>query len=354
METVSLSSFSGTYFTSALPDVVIPIDTSAAKAQVSVAVGGDTVYEEVLWPVDGTVTLSDLGVMVEPLAQKPLVVTVKVAARQQDEAGGEVGSPLTASATVLFARADVGVPAQQFYTGYFLSILMGTKVTARGRLEYLWYYGSDPATVEARYADGSTRTFDALVSGGTSAYTQLDVSPDYYETDGKQLVAYTVMAGLRRQHFEMDLSVPDCAPILEFYNSFGVWELIYCTGTHKVKPKYNRSSTRIQGMTRNYRIEETRTFEADTGIMNTAMANWADDLFRSDEVYVVNVVDGQVASAGGGREVVITDSKSEMTNDDDYMPRFTFSYRYAQRIQNVLQLNRVGRIFDNTFDHTFN
>ena len=26
----------------------------------------------------------------------------------------------------------------------------------------------------------------------------------------------------------------------------------------------------------------------------------------------------------------------------------------AQRIHNVLQMNRVGRIFDNTFDHTFN
>jgi hypothetical protein len=36
------------------------------------------------------------------------------------------------------------------------------------------------------------------------------------------------------------------------------------------------------------------------------------------------------------------------------MPRFTFSYQYAQRIQNVLQMDRVGRIFDNTFDHTFN
>lgn len=107
-------------------------------------------------------------------------------------------------------------------------------------------------------------------------------------------------------------------------------------------------------MLRNYRIEETRTFRADTGILTTAMAGWAEDLFRSDEVYVVNVIDGEITSRDGGKLVVITDSKSERNNEFDCMPRFTFSYQYAQRIHNVLQLNRVGRIFDNTFDRTFN
>ena len=180
------------------------------------------------------------------------------------------------------------------------------------------------------------------------------MSPGNFVSAGKQLTAYTVTAGSRRQRFEMDLSEPDCAPILEFYNSFGVWEYIYCTGTHQVSPDYKRSAARIGGMLRNYRIEETRTFKADTGIMNTAMAAWADELFRSPEVYVVNVIDGSVTSSDGGKEVVITDSKSENSNDDDHMPRFSFSYQYAQRIHNVLQMNRVGRIFDNTFDHTFN
>ena len=167
-------------------------------------------------------------------------------------------------------------------------------------------------------------------------------------------MAYTVEAGSRSQRFEIDFSCPDCAPILEFYNSFGVWELLYCTGTHKVSPQYKRSSTRIKGLLCNYHIEETRNFMADTGILTTAMANWAEDLFRSDEVYVVNVIDGQITSTDGGKLVAITDSKSEITNDIDFMPRFTFTYQYAQRMQNVLQLNRVGRIFDNTFDDTFN
>lgn len=343
MDQISLSSLSGhIYFTSGMPDVRIP-GTDGTSQQVTVTCDGQQLLQEPLWPVSGYITLTALGELLEPYARKSLVCSVTIAS------GGT-----TAAFTVLYAMADVGVSAEEFYGSHFLSILMGTKVTAAGRRELLWYYGTQAASATAEYADGSTAAFEVPAVGGSTAYTCIDVSPDNFVTAQKTLVAYTVTAGTRSQRFEMDLTVPDCAPILEFYNSFGVWEYIYCTGTHQVAPDYKRSSARINGMLRNYRIEETRTFKADTGILNTAMANWAEELFRSPEVYVVNVIGGSVVSADGGKEVTVTDSKSERSNDDDHQPRFTFSYQYAQRIHNVLQMNRVGRIFDNTFDHTFN
>ena len=354
MSRVSITSLSGTFFTSDTPDVTVAVPSGAVKARVRMTVDGSEIYDETLWPVDGTITLTDLGELLEPLAMKRLVLALAITAQPMDASDDTVGSALSGAATILFSRADVGISASEFYTGYFLSILLGTKITAPGRRELLWYYGSDTASVSAVYDDGTTQSFTPSVAGGTTQYTCIDVSPDFFATPEKTLVAYTVTAGTRSQRFEMDLSEPDCAPILEFYNSFGVWEYIYCTGKHQVSPEYKRSQARIGGHLRNYHIEETRTFKADTGILNTAMANWADDLFRSDEVYVVNVIGGQVVSADGGKEVVITDSKSEVNNEDDFMPRFTFSYQYAQRIHNVLQMNRVGRIFDNTFDHTFN
>ena len=343
MDSISISSLNGgTFFTSAMPDVTIP-GSAGTPQLVTVTCDGVQLLEENLWPADGMITLTDLGELLEPYARRQLVCSVGISA------GGS-----SATFTVLYAMADVGISADEFYSGHFLTILMGPKLTARGRRELLWYYGSASAYVTAEYGDGSTASFTAPTAGGSSAYTCIDVSPDNFVSAGKQLTAYTVTAGSRSQRFVMDLSEPDCAPILEFYNSFGVWEYIYCTGTHRVSPDYKRSAARIGGMLRNYRIEETRTFKADTGIMNTAMAAWADELFRSPEVYVVNVVGGNVTSSDGGKEVVITDSKSENSNDDDHLPRFTFSYQYAQRIHNVLQMNRVGRIFDNTFDHTFN
>lgn len=343
MESISLSSLNGRkYFTSGIPDVTISA-TDGASQLVTVTCDGEELLQELLWPVSGVITLAELGELLEPYARKSLVSSVSITA----------GST-SATFSVLYSMCDVGVSAEQFYGSYFLSILMGTKVTARGRRELLWYYGSDTAGVTAIYADGSTGSFSAPVIGGSSAYTCIDVSPGNFTAEGKQLVAYTVTAGSRTQRFDMDLSEPDCAPILEFYNSFGVWEYIYCTGTHEVDSDFRRSSTRIGGRLRLYKIEETRVFKGDTGVLNRAMANWAEELFRSDEVYVVNVVNGSITDANGGKEVVITDSKSTNRNDDDFMPRFTFSYQYAQRIHNVLQMDRVGRIFDNTFDHTFN
>ena len=343
MEQVSLSSLNGnTYFTSGMPDVTIN-GTNDTALQVTITCDGEQLLDEPLWPSADIIVLKEVGELLKPYVRRHLVSSVTISA------GGT-----TSTFTVLYCLADVGVDAATFYSNYFLSILMGTKVTAAGRRELLWYYGNDHATASVEYDDDSIVDFIVDPVGNSSTYTCIDVSPDLFIIAGRQIVAYTVTAGSRTQRFEMDFSKPDCAPILEFYNSFGVWEYIYCTGTHKVSPDYNRLSSRLGGMLRNYRIEETRTFKADTGILTTTMAAWADELFRSLEVYVVNVVNGEVTDADGGKEVVITESKSENSNDDDYMPRFTFSYQYAQRNHNVLQLNRVGRIFDNTFDHTFN
>lgn len=343
MESIFLTSLSGrVYFTSAMPNVYG--SGSAGKAtKVTIVIDSVTYFEEALWSVDGNVWLRDLGEFLSPYLKSRLVSSVTIT----------MGTT-SAIFTAIYAKVDVGISADDFYNGYFLSTLLGTKITAKGRRELLWYYGSDSATVTAEFADGTTAAIAATVVGGSGKYTCLDASPDLFDVGSSALVAYTVRAGNRSQRFEIDPTQPDCAPILEFYNSFGVWEYIYCTGTHQVSPEYKRSSARIGGRLRNYKIEKTRTFKADTGIMNTAMANWADELFRSEEVYVVNIIDGSVTSSDGGKEVVITESKSDNSNDDDHMPRFTFSYQYAQRIQNVLQMNRVGRIFDNTFDHTFN
>lgn len=230
---------------------------------------------------------------------------------------------------------------------------MGSKETAVGRLEYLHYIGTDSAECRAFYADGQIETFSVDVVGGNDRYTTIDVSPQKFlrSSDGAEPESYTVIAGDRRQQFTINHECPDCAPILIFVNSFGCDELLYCTGVHKVAPSYKRSSSYISGKLRNYDIEETRTFKADTGILNTAMANWFDEVLRSDYVRIVNFIDG---NPDVGREVVITDSKSERSNAYDELPRFTFSYQYSQRNHNVLNMGRAGRIFDNTFDRTFN
>ena len=331
-------------FSCSMPDVTV---TTSEKVRVVMTIDSEEVYDEWLMPIGGELELTGLSNLVTPYARESQTVTLAITATTE---GGTV--VLSTSTEVVYCQADFGdETATSFLSSHFLSILMGTKVTALGRLEYLHCPGSDSASCTARYDDGTTATFPVSVVQTGSHYRTFDVSPSNFVTADKTLLGYTITAGSRTQDYEIDLTQPDCAPILVFVNSFGLDELAYCTGIHKVDPTYKRSAAWVRDKQRNYKIDETRAFKADTGPLTMAMANWWDEVFRSDSVRVVNIYNGH---PNVGKEMIITDSKSEYSNDDAEIPRFTFTYQYAQRNHNVVQLLRAGRIFDNTFDKTFN
>lgn len=56
------------------------------------------------------------------------------------------------------------------------------------------------------------------------------------------------------------------------------------------------------------------------------MTHFAEDLLRSDEIFLFR-------DYSQDKQVTITESKAERTNETDDMPEFTFTYQYAQRIQ---------------------
>ena len=81
--------------------------------------------------------------------------------------------------------------------------------------------------------------------------------------------------------------------------------------------------------------------------MNDDMADWAEELFRSDEVWLWE--DKQ-----RGHEVVVSDSKSEVNNEDDFMVAYEFSYTYAQKVQNVMRKRKTVRIHSEQFEDIYN
>ena len=340
-------SIPATCFSANIPDVEFSI--GGYRAAVVMTVDGEEIYNERLYPVGGKIQLCELDCLLGPYARQSLKIALGIKIVEQTDSS-DAADTKTISADIIYSAADIGMGAADFMAKRFLTLLEGEKVTALNRLEYLHFIGTEAAKVTAEYDDGSTKAFDAVVVAGNDKYTTIDVSADKFVAEGKVLVCYDVQAGARSFRFTIDFDEPDCAPILVFVNSFGVEELLYCTGTHSVAPTYKRDSGYIGRYNRNYNIVETRAFKADTGIMTFAMANWADELLRSQEVHVVNFKDGH---ANVGKEVTITDSKSEYSNDDDELPRFTFTYQYAQRNHNVVDVLRSGRIFDNTFDNTF-
>lgn len=343
---------SGTYFSSCIPNLIFSITT--ARALVVMTVDDKQIYSEFLYPLNGNISIEDIGSLVTPYALQRLVLNLEIKVTEQVLNDGIYSdSSITPfSSKIIYSAADImDISADNWCTSRYLTTLEREKITAIGRLEYLHYIGTDTAKIVASYSDLTTAEFTAVTVQGNNKYTTIDVSPSRFEVAGKELISYDVIAGSRVLTYAIDFDCPDAAPILIFTNSFGVQELIYCTGTHQVAPEFTRDSAYINRLNRNYKITEKRLFKADTGILSLEMAAWADELFRSPEVYIVNIING---SPVVGKMITITESKSENSNDDDATPRFTFSYTYSQYNHNVLMTKRAGRIFDNTFDNTFN
>ena len=344
---------SGKYFSMSVPDMVCTIGGYRMGVKILISPNSKSwteIYSEYLYPLDGSITLADLGNLLTPYARQMLVVDVKIQLTEE-YADSSIASSQEQTFQLVYCEADIPTTCEDWTTNHFLSLLLGTKLTAPGRLEYLHFIGTDTASCAATYTDGSTGTFTPVVIGGNSSYTTIDVSPDRFTAEGKTLATYTITAGSRRQQYDIDFRMPDCAPVLLFTNSFGCDELFYCTGLATKAPTFKRDSAYIGGLKKNYRIQETRTFKADTGPLSEDMADWFGEVMRSPYVRLVTFKNGR---PNIGREIVIDDSKTEQTNALDEIPRFTFSYEYAQHNHNVVELEREGRIFDNTFDYTFN
>lgn len=346
-------SLSGVYFSSNVPDV--KMSTSGVRVLVAITVDSEQIYREHLYPVGGEVALRDLTTLFTPYARRKLLIDVGITVQDLD-ASDSVLSTATSECQVAYCTAELlsgneHINAEDFFKEHFLTLLAGSKFTAAGRLEYLHYLSTDEPKCTAMYQNGTGKSFQLTTVTTNGRFKCIDCSPNLFLSDsGSMPIFYDIEAGGRSFRFYVEPQ-GNPSPALLFVNSFGVEEMLYCRGIHKVSPSYNRNSAYIEGKLKNYNIVETRKFEADTGYLSTEMAAWADDLFRSDEVRLVTFHNG---SPVVGKEVVITDSKSEVSNEDDNMSKFTFAYQYAQKNHNIVEYAKEGRIFDHTFDNTFN
>lgn len=342
---VLISDVADYMFSSALDRITFTTDQ--AKANFRLLHGTAEVLNETYVPdANGRISILGMQELIEPYLRSNLIESFSY------EISDASGTSVTKSFVVQYCAAESSLHAKSFMESFFLSILMGEKVTSIGRKEFLHLvvFEETAVTVTCLYLGSEGQKSKTIALNAVTNLNEVvtvDVSPDNFADDSLgQLFYYTVKAGSRSQSFQVDLSKPDAAPCLLFTNSFGCQETIYCTGTHTLDPEFERSSTIIDGKFRHYKIDESRIFSANTGILNVPMSIWADDLFRSKEIYLLvgNLPD---------KEITITESESKRTNNLDALPTFTFSYRYAQRNQNILQLPRAGRVFDNTFDNTF-
>lgn len=345
-------------FTGTMENLVLKSPSAQVRVAIKVtsAYGTHEVLNEVYYPDESSsVTIYHPGDLCEPYARQYGSVTATASVYDITADGVQAAALDVDLGTVLFGNVDPQTDASTFCEHHFLTILMGPKTTALGRKECLSAYDAGDLTVTAYIKKGGDIT---SVSGSlspistTGKVNDYNVSPDNIRevlqlSDGQQLLQYSCQAGVRRQTYDMVIEKVPPAPSLAFLNSFGCWEYIHCTGTHKKSSKFTYSTAVVGDKTRNYAIQEQRQLTANTGSLSYAMAEWADELFRSQQVYLYT---------GGkmGKEVVVSDVKDEVTNEDDNMPSYEFTWMYAQKLHNVIDTETKRlRVFDGTFDYTF-
>ncbi len=341
-------------FTSALESFSFKIGGDSAT--VTITCEGEELLSETYYPVLGYITIHDLGTLIADAVRPYVVATCQI--KIVEHSGESDAADWSCEFAAHYATVDIDMSCQAFIDQYFLTLLDGAKLTRLGHREYLHAAGSnstDASVTAWYYKDGSVVIGEPSSSdtptSTVGAITTFDVSPDrYYDESKGDLFAYTVTVGKRVQKYQIDHSGSVADPVLLFTNSFGCQEIFYCLGKKKIAPTFERKTAVIDGKKINYTVKETRTFEGDTGVIPPSMAHFAEDLLRSDEVYLFR-------DYTQDKEITFTESKSERTNEADDLSEFTFSYQYAQRVQNVVFKdieNTGGRIFDDSFDDTFN
>lgn len=318
-------------------------------SDIEISCDGITVLSERYVPdADGNITLYDIAALLTPYLIASLVSNVSIS---WTTAGSPVASPTTFKA--IYTSAVIQETSYDFYTTHFLTHC-AEKVTALGRKEVLYFYVDMPTTPRctAYYTDGTSTTQDyPQPFSDVDTIAMLEVSANNFVAQGKTLTGYRIGAGSRVMDFTVTPAVPT-APALLFRNSFGCEETIYCVGTQQLDPKYTYTAAAVEDKYRNVGVEEVKNFAAYTGVLTVAMSNWADDLFRSTSIYLFTV-NQQTGVLTRGREVTITEAKSLRSNDADFLPNFYFEYRYSQNNHNIFDKTVAGRIFDDTFDYTF-
>lgn len=303
--------------------------------------GGSTVLSCSYTPVSGVVKVYDLDQLLSPLITGVMAdFTFTVGTSSQ-------------TLHILQSRTRVSMPAADFLASHFLSSVTSGRDTAVGRKEMVTLLSpSETVDVVAAcvYADGEMCVLQSVTLASSLAsgvIHEVDCSPSLLVNDSLGvLVQYTVNAGGRLMTYRVSPAQTHRLALL-MRNNFGAWEPCYFRGMNEHDPKITRETALVDGSMKPLRIDEEDTCKSYTGPLRPGAVQLFRDLARS---YAVMLLEDGVATDS----VVISDADVKHTDDDGSLPAFTFSWRRAAHTSAMFDVPVIPRLFDDTFDETFN
>lgn len=317
--------------------------TSNSDVSFTIADSGGTILNGTYTPVDGTVRIYHLARLLRPLIVNVTAVFTFTA------------DSTSKTVHVVQSGVTVSESAATFLPSFFLSAVMTERDTSLERKELLTLLPIEQSlpTVQAVccYWDGDAVVTDTktITTTGMTANTpfEIDVSAaQFVDTAIGTLVAYSIVAGERTMRFRVT-SLPTAEYAMLFRNTFGAWEPIYFAGMTEEDAEFSRSSAFINGMYVNYDIDETTVLKSWTGPLRPSGVILARDLARSRNVWILK---GSDASD----EVTITAVDVKHSSADNEIADFTFTWRRSALDPNRSYTVRPPKLFDETFDETYN
>lgn len=266
------------------------------------------------------------------------------------------GTTQRVTTKLLYCDVEIAENTSTWLKKHFLTLATEKQIGAQWH-EWISFFNQSAVTLSLifKYSDGTSETKTVYTSSDTDRIHTIDITPSKHQNKAKKVISMTARAtegsDVRTLNYIIMQDYRPAAPRLIFRNSFGVEETFYCTGEHELKPTYETTNASVEGNLKELDIQETKMFTANTGALTTEMSNWADDIFRSNSIHILCVDDS--GAVYRGKEIAIVSRKADRSNDDAFIVSYSFEYRYAQRNHNIFETAKAGRIFDNTFDQTY-
>jgi hypothetical protein len=328
-------------FSSALKDIIIQ---SEANLSVTFVTNGDVFLEETYMPDnENKIYIRELGKLFLPYISKiTLQETFTIfAGTTNSESDVEI------TTTVQYGLSEINIAATDYLESHFLTLLQGEKITCPGQKEYLSLVVSEATqvTMTACYQSNDRITQTIQVTDINQVIT-LDVSPATFD-DPENISYIVVVAGNR--NFVYWLRRPSAAGPAQFVflNSFGVKETFIPAGLISVENKYENQFGTFNGMYRKYNIDLVKEHTANTGVLTENMSEWLEDIFLSKDVFLFS-------PAGIEKEVTISEATVKRSSARDELPAYEFKYRLSKANHSEHYIQEHARIFDDSFDYTFN
>lgn len=317
--------------------------TSNSDVSFTIADSGGTILNGTYTPVAGTVRIYHLARLLRPLIDDVTAVFTFTA------------DSTNKTVHVVQSGVTVSESAATFLPSFFLSAVMTERDTSLDRKELLYLIPIEATlpTVQAvcSYWNGesivtATKPVAGIIVANEPCYVDASASR-FVDSELGTLVAYTIVAGERTMRFRVT-TLPTAEHAMLFHNTFGAWEPIYFAGMTEDAPEYTRETAYVNGKMQLYNLEETASFKSWTGPLRPSGVALARDLARCAKG--VFLLEGSETTD----EVTITAVDVKHTSADNEIADFTFTWRRSAMWSVMLKTVRPPKLFDETFDETYN